>query len=426
MKFLSALSSLLAASSAVQAQRHAFNARAEPNNTASGGMAPMPTAGSGSSNVSQLLDTLGNVGPYKTLASLLKQHASMIASIPMQNLTLLAPTDQAFAKLGNALTSAPHEAIMATLLYHVLNGSYSTTGEAVFQANKHTIAPTLLQDPNFVHLPANASQVVVLSRNQDGYPVVVTPAGNVDFVSKNDNITLGTFSLHGINSVLPIPLNLTATLAQSRNLTKLSAALYGANLTAPLNQSPGLTIFAPNDAAFVNATKEGYTNQPDAKLLSALLANHVINGTVIYSSELATLGTKNAADKDKKGADGSTLIASLITSTGAKLNLTQDTTGSFWVNSNSTSARLVAGGSDILYNGGVIHTIDKVLYNTATDASALSDSVSKNNHNSGADSSSSPTHSKDNGSGPMLHADVVVLAAIATLVTLAGTAVMMI
>ena len=132
-------------------------------------------------------------------------------------------------------------------------------------------------------------------------------------------------------------------------------------------------------------------------MFADLLGNHVVNGTVFYTADLAQQAAKNAADASMKQADGSTLVSKLISSTGAAFNITQDSTGSFWVNSNQTQARIVLGGSDIPYNAGVIHTIDKVLWNTNSDPSALSSAVQSNNQNSGAMASSQAGGSSTEG-----------------------------
>lgn len=324
--------------------------------------------------------------------------ALQVAAILSKEITLLAPTDEAFGKVGDSLKNIPKDVIFATVLYHVLQGTYPSQGaDDAFHVNNHTIAMSLLTNQTYVNLPGGMPQAVVLSRNDDGYPVVVSAFGNVSFAQKSENISLGGLSLHGINGLLTIPLNLTATLAQTKRFNSLLGAATKANVAGALTSSPGLTIFAPNDAAFTAAGAALGPVEADQMMFANVLGNHVVNGTVIYTADLAEQAAKNAADASMKQADGSILVSKLISSTGAAFNITQDSTGSFWVNSNQTQARIVLGGSDIPYNAGVIHTIDKVLWNTNSDPSALSSAVQSNNQNSGAMASSQTGGSSTGG-----------------------------
>lgn len=344
-----------------------------------------------------------------------------------RNITLLAPTDEAFGKLGDSLKSIPMDVIAATLQYHLLTGSYPTSGpQDMFHMKNHTVAMSMLTNKTYVNLPGDMPQAVVLSRNMDGYPVVVSAFGNLSFASKNDSISMGGLSLHGVTSLLTIPLNLTATLAQTKMHNSLIAAVGKANLTMPLSMSPGLTIFAPNNDAFNAATKDIAAVSGDAKAFMNLLANHVVNGTVIYTPDLAATAAKHATDASKKQADGSILVSQLISSTGAPFNITQDMAGNFWVNSNHTSARLVMSGSDFAYNAGVIHTIDKVLWNTDANPSALAKAVEENNQNSGAmtsgSSGSGTSHGTDSGhnAATQAHVSLPVVSSLMALLTFVG------
>lgn len=205
-----------------------------------------------------------------------------------KEITLLAPTDEAFGKVGDSLKSIPQDVIFATVQYHVLMGTYPSQGpNDAFHANNHTVAMSLLNNKTYVDLPNEMPQAVVLSRNADGYPIVVSPFGNLSFVAKSENISLANLSLHGITSLLTIPLNLTATLAQTKKLNSLIGAVTKANLAGPLAASPGLTIFAPSDTAFTAASKDLAPIQADQKAFANALGNHVVNGTVFYTSDLS-------------------------------------------------------------------------------------------------------------------------------------------
>lgn len=137
--------------------------------------------------------------------------------------------------------------------------------------------------------------------------------------------------VHIIDQVLTPPLNLTAT-AIAANLTALAGALVATDLLDTLETAPDLTIFAPSNEAFsaIGSAVGGLTK----KQIAGILAYHVVNGTIAYSSSLGN-GSVSASD-------------------GSDLKITVED-GAVFVN----SARVIT--ADILYANGVIHVIDAVL-----------------------------------------------------------------
>lgn len=94
-----------------------------------------------------------------------------LAGFITQNITFLAPTDEAFAKAGSALAHMPKDQVLALLEYHALKGNYSTDMDSkYFNESKHTIAQTLLANKTYVDFGPknNKSQVMVLSRDAKG------------------------------------------------------------------------------------------------------------------------------------------------------------------------------------------------------------------------------------------------------------------
>lgn len=61
-------------------------------------------------------------------------------------------------------------------------------------------------------------------------------------------------------------------------------ALQQANLVDALDNARGLTVFVPNNAAFESAQQAISGATPEQ--VTAVLSNHVINGTVVYSFQL--------------------------------------------------------------------------------------------------------------------------------------------
>lgn len=91
----------------------------------------------------------------------------------------------------------------------------------------------------------------------------------------------------------------------------------------------------------------------------AVLANHVLNSTVVYSTQLG----------DDEG------ISAATTASGQQLTF-EEREDSVFVRSGDTEARIVR--SDILTDNGVIHLIDTVLFNTQTNTEAASSAVESN------------------------------------------------
>lgn len=266
---------------------------------------------------------------------------------PDANLTVFAPTNEAFTEAGitslEGLTAADLEPI---LLYHVL-------GSEVVAAD----------------LPATGSAVeslggdFYLSINNDG--VFINGSSEVT----TTDIDADNGVVHVINRTL-VPTSddvvavavAASTATENAEFGQLVAALTAvendasaANLVTTLSGTSGspFTVFAPTDAAFAQlytdagvADLDGLIGSVGISTLEAVLTYHVVGGARIFSSDLPNLTSNTVTSLG--GTFTLDLATLTITETDGALSLDTD-----------NDAAIV--GTDILGTNGVIHVIDKVI-----------------------------------------------------------------
>ncbi|KAJ8114192.1 hypothetical protein OPT61_g3872 [Boeremia exigua] len=245
-----------------------------------------------------------------------------------QNITILAPSNEAFANVGNetlqALTANPG-LVTALLQYHVLNGTIRSSAIT----NQSEFVPTLLTNPLFTNV--TGGQVVEAVTTGDNVTFFSGLLSNSTVTQADVNFTGGV--IHVIDRFLVLPETVSDTLT-SANLTGLRGALNATDLLEAVDTIPDVTIFAPTTQAFsdigsvlANASTEDIAN---------ILTYHVVNGTVGYSS----------------GIENGTVLTTL---NGQNLTITIGEGGRIFVN----SARVTI--ADVLIANGVVHVIDEVL-----------------------------------------------------------------
>lgn len=240
-------------------------------------------------------DGLGNVvqvassnSDFSTLVTALEVTGLDLTLSNASGVTVLAPTNAAFAKLGedtlNTLLADP-DALANILRYHVIGSELNAV--AVAQASG-TLVATL------------NTQSVAVSQNSEGLFVNTSLVTTADIAAFNGVI-------HAIDTVIIPPsmeetdaptLNIIETAQANGGFTTLLAALDVANLTSALEADGEFTVFAPTDAAFemvgeklLNAILE------DADALTAILQQHVVGASVdsltaltLNGSQAVTLG----------------------------------------------------------------------------------------------------------------------------------------
>lgn len=251
------------------------------------------------------------------------------------NLTVFAPTDDAFAALPaeliDALLADPEGALTQILLYHVVPGSYgssdvlATSSLETLQGNDLSVS--LRDGKPYV----NDSQIILTDIQAKNGVIHVIDAVLVPPVSLPDT---GMTEEMTDNSNLPTIAEIA--IADGRFDT-LVAALSAAGLADTFMQPGSYTVFAPTDDAFAAlpaGTVDALLADPQG-MLTTILLYHVV-GDELSQNQLAT-------DDYVPTLEGRALTvnrdgSNIIDISGAKLLIT-----------------------DIQASNGIIHVIDSVL-----------------------------------------------------------------
>lgn len=289
----------------------------------------------GNSTGQDLNATLASQPSLSNLTTFLSLSPGLLEQLSSANdLTILAPSDEAFAELQDSeafqALATDVGAVAALLQYHVLNG----TIRAADITNTSTFVPTLLTNGSYSNVTGGqVVEAIVIGNETVFYSGLLQNAT----VSQADlNFTGGV--IHIIDSVLTLPLNVLDT-ANAADLTAFRGAVNATDSIEAVNDTPDLTIFAPNNEAFQSVFSA--LQNLSTEDIASVLAYHVIEGTVGYSSLL------------ENGSSYQTL-------NGANLTVTFGENGTVFVN----SARVVT--PNVLVANGVIHIVDNVLNPNAT------------------------------------------------------------
>lgn len=236
------------------------------------------------------------------------------------NLTVFAPTDDAFAALLSDLGASSLDDIPVADLANIL--TYHVVGAKVMSSDLSTgyVSTLSSYDNNGITMYVEVGQGVLINNSVS----VVT----ADIEASNGVI-------HVVDKVILPPTVVNIALAND-NFTTLVQAVVKAGLVDALNAEGPFTVFAPTNAAFETLFAQlGVSGIEDltAEQLTPILTYHVVPGNVT-SSELSTgmVGTLNGDQ-----------MLSVDLSSGVKIN----------------ESSVVA--ADIQGANGVVHVIDQVL-----------------------------------------------------------------
>lgn len=279
---------------------------------------------------------------FSTLVSILSlpEMSDLLAAAnnPTSNLTVFAPTNAAFDAVLAALGKTSINDIPTGILKEIV--SYHILGQAVMSSQlTNGQVPTLLPGES---ITVNLSDGVKI----DNANVIAADVKAINGV------------IHAVDGVL-LPSYVETSLGNigevvlfNKDYTILAAALRKAELLDAISTTNNITVFAPDNAAFVKA---GITSLDglDKAALSPILLYHVL-GAKVMSSQLPASGIATTLSSDQKIYLGYTTNAVLV--------------------NGLTTIKAV----DIVKNNGVIHTIDRTLVPPAKDIVDIAAALANN------------------------------------------------
>ena len=235
------------------------------------------------------------------------------------NLTVFAPTDEAFTALMNnlgisSLSQVPASALQLILSYHVV-GNKTLSSQLT-----NGYVPTLAT--------FSGNNISMLVETGNGVSI------NGDVTVTSADIEADNGVIHVVDKVILPPTVVDIALANN-NFTTLVAAVAKAGLVDDLSGAGPFTVFAPTNAAFDDLFSQLGISGIDAltaEQLIPILTYHVVSGNVLSTGLSA--------------GDVTTLNG------GA---LTIDLSGGVMINESNVTAADIQGAN------GVVHVIDKVL-----------------------------------------------------------------
>ncbi|GJJ15601.1 hypothetical protein Clacol_009879 [Clathrus columnatus] len=260
-----------------------------------------------------------------------------------------------FVPNNNAFTGSPPKNItdLNTLAgiftYHLIEGKFTT--DNIASSPGYTLVRTFMNTSQLVQLEGNKSQVLALTNDNGTIKIIGqnTPVQVVSTISLPSNATNPNLKAYVLSAVLDPPPTLSDALF-STNLSAFETAARQTSYIDSLESAHGITIFAPSNQA---ATQFFANNSSfNISMIAALLGNHVINGSTLYSTQFP-FNTTSAS--------------------GEPLTLSTNSSGAF-ISSGASTAKIIQ--PDILTSNGVIHVIDTVLLNTAENQTAANSAFS--------------------------------------------------
>ncbi|TCD65884.1 hypothetical protein EIP91_002044 [Steccherinum ochraceum] len=327
---------------------------------------PVVVAQANTTFLAEVVSALSGAGLTSIASIALNVNSTAVGQSVLANISngtphlLFAPTNQAL----QAISLTDNNTLADTLAYHVVPGNFSSS---VPTYPNTTLGRTLLTDGNFVQLEGgNKAQVVAWATRADKKIHVLNQKNDSTVVNST---SVGNLTIWIIDHVLQIPQDFSTTvLADNLSLTGVDTVLKSVqtpffnsttnstgNITlfdAFTSAFHGFTFFAPNASAI--QTVQSQLQALNTSEAQNLIYNHLLNGTTVYSPNLAS--------------------QSFTTAAGETLSFIINSTGQF-ITDKATNITAKIVQPDVLLPNGVVHVIDRVLFDTNIDASAASSAV---------------------------------------------------
>ncbi|QCK16556.1 fasciclin domain-containing protein [Mangrovivirga cuniculi] len=257
---------------------------------------------------------------FKTLTVALAK-TKLISTVVRANITVFAPTDEAFAKLGlNPTNIGDVPNLKDILLYHVIGGKVYSS------------------DLTYGCFPTLSGEEVRVDLTEG---VFINDAQVIKADVKAFN---GVFHIID-NVIFPPDKNIVELAMSNPDFSILVDAVTRVGLDGALSGEDNLTVFAPTNAAFLDLLGElgyGSLDEIDDETLTAVLLYHVVGGK-ICSNELTDEQMVPTLNGDSFTVDLDNLTLTDV---------------------NGRESNLVLPQLNLQATNGVVHVIDRVILPT--------------------------------------------------------------
>jgi uncharacterized surface protein with fasciclin (FAS1) repeats len=232
------------------------------------------------STAKSLKSLLSSHPKLSTLHSLLDQFDLLDTFNRFENVTVIAPTNQAYLDLANwgfNVSQIPAPVARALFQYHVLKGEHVSKSIGAHAQVIHTH----LQPPVLTNVTNGAA---VKLRKIDGTIVTESGLGVYGGVEEQD-LKFDGGVLHTLNASMVLPHNITLT-AQINGLSKFLELMDIAGLVEEFEALKDVTVFVPQNIALEKLD----INAMSKKELASVLKGHVVPNKVLYGEVVGEEG----------------------------------------------------------------------------------------------------------------------------------------
>ncbi|GAA95787.1 uncharacterized protein L969DRAFT_472159 [Mixia osmundae IAM 14324] len=290
---------------------------------------------------------LGQIGHGKT-RDWLKKNPSFFSGIfntSLGAITFASPSDKAWASIDPTKLNATF--FGDTLLpLHVIR----TNVTAIQQDGAAIYRTSLLPPATFsLNLGTGIPSPIIINKTGDTTFAAPQPVSGAQVnVWPTDHTTKDSISIYSVDQWFDVPQDIVTTINQptvkgSSFATLLATASPSGSLVADIQDAEALTVFAPSDASLASIQKE-LASQPDGAL-QAIIRNHIINGTTLYSTQLV----------DQMKA---------VSAAGTAMLFISNSSGTFVAAGGAPAVKIIK--TDFFAANGVVHVLDGLLKATST------------------------------------------------------------